>query len=235
MSCCFTEVFRTFKKMKLALLLLFLVLCGPTLFGKQTRHVGKHTHHVGKHTRHSRKQVRHVLRHSHRKPTVSMQTMAPAFSDTRRLALLQYFQACACPAAHWVHTFVQEADRQGIDWRLVASISMIESTGGKHYRNRNILGWKSARARFRSEQVGIQYVSARLGHSPLYHGKSLIQILRTYNSERRNYAGLVTGVMQQLAAIENRFKTQQASLTAHAFPSFQREWRRVAGEPVFLN
>jgi hypothetical protein len=97
---------------------------------------------------------------------------------------------------------------------------MIESTGGKHYKNRNILGWKSALQRFRSEQVGIQYVSERLHNSPYYTGKSLVQMLRTYNSERRNYVALVTGVMQQLSAIEDRLRGQQASLALNQVPAF---------------
>jgi hypothetical protein len=221
--------YRTFNKMKLALLLFLLAICGSTMFGKGTRHAAKHT-------RHSRKQVHHAHRRLRHRPAVSAQATAPpSFFDTRRLALLQYFQGCACPAARWADTFVQEADRQGLDWRLVASIAMIESTGGKRYKNRNILGWGSASARFRSEQVGIQYVSARLGRSPLYRGKSLLQVLRTYNSVRRNYATLVTGVMQRLATIENSLRIQQASLLPDRLPSFQPEQGLGFTELVFIN
>ncbi len=82
---------------------------------------------------------------------------------------------------------------------------MIESTGGKHYKNRNILGWRSALRRFHSEEAGIRYVSARLHESPLYRGKDTIQLLQTYNSERHNYAALVTGVMQNLSLLHNAF------------------------------
>lgn len=214
--------------MKLALILFLLALCGSTLFGKATRHTGKHK-------RHSHKPVHHTHRRMRRKSAASPQNAAPVFSDARRLALLQYFQGCACPAARWVDTFVREADSQGLDWRLVASIAMVESTGGKHYKNRNILGWGSASARFLSEQVGIQYVSARLGRSPLYRGKSLMQILRTYNSVRRNYAVLVTGVMQRLATIEDNLRGQQASLLPDASPSFHPDWRNMFMEPTFVN
>jgi hypothetical protein len=112
--------------------------------------------------------------------TISKPGYAP---DTRRLALLTYFRACSCPAAKWASTFIREADRNELDWRLVASIAMVESTGGKHYKNRNILGWGSAVQRFPSEQVGIQYVSSRLHSSPLYTRKSLNQMLLTYNSD----------------------------------------------------
>ena len=156
-------------------------------------------------------------------------------SDPRRLAIRQYFQDCACPAARWANTFVQEADHYGLDWRLVASISMIESTGGKHYKNRNILGWKSALQRFRSEQAGIQYVSERLHNSPYYTGKSLVQMLRTYNSERRNYVALVTGVMQQLSAIEDRLRGQQASLALNQVPEFSSTPDDRAAVPSLFN
>jgi hypothetical protein len=177
----------------------------------------------------------HAYRRLDGKSVVSTHVKGQTFSDARRLAIQHYFQACACPAARWANIFVQEADRQGLDWRLVASISMVESTGGKHYKNRNILGWKSASQRFRSEQAGIQYVSERLHNSPYYTGKSLVQILRTYNSERRNYVALVTGVMQQLAAIEDRLRVQQANLAFDRVMPLQPEFKGVAVEPVFSN
>lgn len=216
--------------MKLALLLFLLALCGSSLFGKQT-------HRTRRHTRHLRKLTHHVRRHAGRKPTVSAQsaTLTPVFSDPRRLALWQYFQACNCPAARWTNSFVQEADLQGLDWRLLASISMIESTGGKHYKNHNILGWGSASARFRSEQAGIEYVSARLSHSRLYRGKSLMQVLKTYNSVRRNYAVLVTGVMQRLADIEGRVRVQQANLATDRLTPFRLEWRSMSMKTALVN
>jgi hypothetical protein len=184
---------------------------------------------------HPAHRAHHGHRHSDVKSVVSTNSQGQRFSGTRRLALLQYFQACACPAARWANTFIQEADRQGLDWRLVAIISMIESTGGKHYKNRNILGWKSALQRFRSEQAGIAYVSDRLSHSPYYTGKSLVQMLRTYNSERRNYVALVTGVMQQLAAIEDRFKEQQANLALNQAPAFSPTSDSVATPLILSN
>ena len=177
----------------------------------------------------------HAYRHSKGKSVVSTNSQGQTFSDTRRLAIQQYFQDCACPAARWAHTFVQEADRQGLDWRLVASISMIESTGGKHYKNRNILGWKSALQRFRSEQAGIAYVSERLHNSSYYSGKSLGQMLRTYNSERRNYVSLVTGVMQQLAAREERLRGQQASLAYNRTPALLSASDSVTASPSLSN
>ena len=138
--------------------------------------------------------------------TLAAKRQMPA--DYRRLALGKFFKKHGCPAAQWSDVFIREADRNELDWRLVASIAMIESTGGKHYKNRNILGWKSALQRFRSEPAGIVYVSSRLHASPLYRGKSLPQLLKTYNSERRNYSALISTVMTQLAAMKAELEGQ---------------------------
>jgi hypothetical protein len=168
----------------------------------------------------SRQPAPHLPLRVRAKPIVPTDSNVQTFSDTRRLALLQYFQACSCPAAQWTHTFIKEADRNGLDWRLVASIAMIESTGGKRYKNRNILGWRSASMRFRSEPAGIEYVSSRLHNSPLYARKSLVPMLRTYNSKRRNYVALVTGVMRELAAAEDDLKRRQVNMASSKESSF---------------
>jgi hypothetical protein len=109
---------------------------------------------------------------------------------------------------------------------------MVESTGGKHYKNRNILGWGSALQRFPSEQAGIQYVSSRLHSSPLYTRKSLNQMLLTYNSERRNYVTLVTEVMRQLTVVKSELEAQQAAIAAAEQPSskLQRGHSYLAGK-----
>jgi hypothetical protein len=143
-----------------------------------------------------------AARASFKSPVPSAAVKRAASADYRRLALQKYFQNCGCPAAKWTSVFIREADRNKLDWRLVASIAMIESTGGKHYKNRNILGWRSALQRFPSETAGIAYVSSRFHNSPLYKGKSLPQLLRTYNSERRDYSMLIAKVMGQLEAIK---------------------------------
>src|SRR5690349_7987174 len=84
----------------------------------------------------------------HKSPVRPASVRRTVSGDYRQLALQKYFQNCGCPAAKWTGVFIREADRNQLDWRLVASIAMIESTGGKHYKNRNILGWKSALQRF---------------------------------------------------------------------------------------
>lgn len=143
---------------------------------------------------------------SHSSAVASTSSKRLATRDHRQLALQKFFRDCGCPAAKWTGVFIREADRNELDWRLVASIAMIESTGGKRYKNRNILGWRSALRRFPSETAGIAYVSSRLHNSPLYKGKSLAQVVRTYNSERRDYSILITKVMAQLEAMNGELE-----------------------------
>src|SRR4051794_14608133 len=115
----FQGYIKSQTKWKCALLLFSFVMSASSLAGKSAHH-----------SPHGRRRPMH--RRSAAKHIVLTNTKVQALSDPRRLALWQYFQACACPASRWANTFVQEADRHGLDWRLVASISMIESTGGKH-------------------------------------------------------------------------------------------------------
>ena len=45
-------------------------------------------------------------------------------------------------------TFLEAADDYALDWRLLPSLSYVESTGGKAARNNNLFGWNSGRAQF---------------------------------------------------------------------------------------
>ena len=58
---------------------------------------------------------------------------------------------------------------------------MIESSGGKDYRNNNVFGWDSCRESFASVREGIQFVASQLARSDRYKGKNLDGKLRTYN------------------------------------------------------
>jgi hypothetical protein len=90
------------------------------------------------------------------------------------------------------------ADRHQLDWRLLPSIALVESGGGKVAPNNNVFGWNSARHKFPSIQAGIHSVAERLANAPHYRGKSLEDKLKTYNP-RPEYRLTVQRVMNQLA------------------------------------
>jgi hypothetical protein len=57
-------------------------------------------------------------------------------------AVRNFLNKYGAPLAANAEDFVRAADMYGIDYRLVASISMIESSGGKHlFRPYNAFGW----------------------------------------------------------------------------------------------
>ena len=91
-------------------------------------------------------------------------------------------------AGYGIH-FVRAADASDIDWRLLASIGFIESTGGKFACKKvtyAAFGWGSCKISFSSYEEAIDRISQHLGgHVPstsrYYKDKNTLQILQTYN------------------------------------------------------
>jgi hypothetical protein len=122
-------------------------------------------------------------------------------SDPRLASLKKFFQRASCPAVKYASAFVEAADRYDLDWRLLPSISYVESTGGKSAPNNNLFGWDSGRAQFASPAASIHEVGYQLSHSALYRDKDTDGILATYNSDAE-YAAKVKLVMRSIAADE---------------------------------
>jgi hypothetical protein len=118
--------------------------------------------------------------------------------DPRFAILRSFFQKFGCPAKHYADVFLDAADRYGLDWRLLPSLSFIESTGGKAARNNNLFGWDSGRAEFPTPTAGIHAVGYRLAYSSLYKDKDLDEILSTYNPNAE-YGERVKAVMRRIA------------------------------------
>ena len=76
---------------------------------------------------------------------------------------------------------------------------MIESSGGKDFKNNNVFGWDSSRGSFPSVRAGIHFVASKLAKSKLYRGKNLESKLQTYNP-LPDYAARVKAVMRTLGA-----------------------------------
>ncbi|HEX4592913.1 MAG TPA: hypothetical protein VH157_01495 [Bryobacteraceae bacterium] len=124
-------------------------------------------------------------------------TARPEPEDPRLHVLWQYFDDRDCPLRDSAAEFLVAADQNELDWRLLPSISMIESSGGKDYRNNNVFGWDSCRESFASVEAGIHFVASKLAKSKLYKGKNVDQKLVTYNPQP-DYAPRVKAVMRAL-------------------------------------
>ena len=120
--------------------------------------------------------------------------------DPRFRSLNRFFSQ-DCPARALAHVFLEAADDYALDWRLLPSLSWVESTGGKQARGNNMFGWDSGRAEFSSLSAGIHQVGYRLANSGLYRDKDLDGILATYNPST-DYVRRVKSVMRRISPSE---------------------------------
>lgn len=127
-------------------------------------------------------------------------TEAPQ-QDPRLVRLQAFFAEHKCPVDRLAADFLLAADRNDLDWRLLPSISLLESGGGRDQRNNNIFGWDSGKQSFPSVRAGIHIVAFRLSNSRLYRDKDLDEILNTYNPNPE-YAGKVKAVMQAIGSAD---------------------------------
>lgn len=105
---------------------------------------------------------------------------APSNMDPREEQVRKFFSKHKSPAAKYAKLFIQVADENDLDWRLLPSLAFIESGGGKVYRNNNIFGWNSGKKKFRTIEDGIRFVGHALTTGP-YRGKTTTQKIRVYN------------------------------------------------------
>lgn len=119
-------------------------------------------------------------------PAASPQDGKPAIAqekpkDPRVKLLRNFFVKYQSPVLQFVDVFLTAADENALDWRLLPSISIIESGGGKAAAfHNNIFGW-GTRCAFPSVPHGIRTVATVLSKSDLYKHRDTDGILRLYN------------------------------------------------------
>jgi hypothetical protein len=126
----------------------------------------------------------------------------PTYENDPRLETLKgFFNEMRSPGQDLSEDFLWAADRHDLDWRLLPSISVVESGGGLDARNNNLFGWDGGKASFPSVRAGIHNVADRLANSKLYRDKDLDDLLRTYNPNA-NYPHVVKSVMRRISRSE---------------------------------
>jgi len=127
-------------------------------------------------------------------------------------AIDAYFREHDMPLQGKGLKMAQEAEKNDLDWRILAAIAVRESTGGKFDCKRvenNPFGWGSCRIGFDSLDKAIETVGRNLGgNNPNtahhYDGKTTEQILKKYNppSIVKNYAKQVMAIMDEIGDLE---------------------------------
>ena len=123
-------------------------------------------------------------------------------------AIDTYFKMYDMPLYGTGMKMVLEAEKNGIDWRLLPAIAVRESTGGKYACKRvtnSFFGWGSCKINFKSTEQAIEVVAHNLGgNNPntdhYYAGKNTKEILQKYNppSIVKNYATQVMNIMDAI-------------------------------------
>lgn len=121
-------------------------------------------------------------------------------------AIDTYFAKYDAPLEGHGMKFVIEAEKNGIDWRLLPAIAMRESTGGIHACKKvpnSVFGWGSCKISFNSIDESIEIVSRSLGGNHPgtarhYENKTVTQILKKYNSVIPGYSSQVIKIMKAI-------------------------------------
>ena len=128
--------------------------------------------------------------------------------EAKAQAIDEYFRDRGMPMAGLGKTLAEEAEKNGLDWRLLAAIAVRESTGGKFACKKatySAFGWGSCKINFKSHEHGIETVARNLGgNNPNtanhYANKTTLEILRAYNppSIVPKYGEQVIAIMDEI-------------------------------------
>jgi hypothetical protein len=138
----------------------------------------------------------------------------PVRVDPRTTRLRTFFSKLHCPVVDMAEDFIHAADDNHLDWRLLPSISVIESSGGKASINNNIFGWGiGGPLPFPSIRAGLNVVAYKLGNSSLYRDRDVLGKLKLYNPDE-SYPYRVISVMNRISPVVDlgRLDGQRASL-----------------------
>lgn len=134
-------------------------------------------------------------------------------------AIDAYFRLRDMPLEGMGMKMVQEAEKNGIDWRLLPAIAVRESTGGKFACKKvgySAFGWGSCKISFKSHEQAIEVVAKNLGgNNPNtakhYDEKTTLQILRAYNPP-----SIVPRYAEQVIAIMDAIGQEDAVITINS-------------------
>ena len=121
--------------------------------------------------------------------------------DFREAVLRKFFKNNHCPIEDFAGTFLAEADLNGLDWRLLPSISLVESGGGRTAKGNNLFGWANGKQTFNNMSEAIHLVASALSHGRSYVGKDLRGKLAAFN-HAIDYQLMVLNIMQQISPTE---------------------------------
>jgi hypothetical protein len=118
--------------------------------------------------------------------------------DLREVILRKFLKEKHCPDQAYTESFIAEADANGLDWRLLPSLALLETGGGRVLKGNNLFGWANGKQTFTSIGEAIHTVASALSHGQAYRGKDLGGKLAAYN-QGTDYTAMVLDIMRQIS------------------------------------
>jgi len=139
--------------------------------------------------------------------------------ESRKLkaeAIDKYYASKDAPLSGYGIKFVEEAEQNGLDWRLLPAIAMRESTGGKFACKNakapnNSFGWYSCKKGFDSVEESIEYISKTISgnnENATAYKKDMTteEILKKYNPDHivPGYSKQVIKIMDNISLLNEK-------------------------------
>jgi hypothetical protein len=118
--------------------------------------------------------------------------------DLREAILRKFLRDKHCPDQEYTELFIAEADAYHLDWRLLPSLALVESGGGRVAKGNNIFGWANGKSTFTSIGEAMHHVARALSLGQAYRGKDLDGKLAAFN-QGTDYGAMVRDIMNQIS------------------------------------
>lgn len=134
-----------------------------------------------------------------------VETSTSALVDDRAIRLKAFLASFDSPMQNEADHFVREADRLGLDWKLVAAIAGVESTFGHHVPSNSFNGWgwgiftgASDGIHFTSWKSGITEVSEGLKYNYIDRGATSLEAIGRMYAASPAWSAHVQFFMQKI-------------------------------------
>jgi len=135
--------------------------------------------------------------------------------DSRVMALEKVFAKYNSPLVPLAQTYVDTADKYGIDWKLLPAISGLESSFGVYLmpNSHNAYGWGGGYIYFNSWEEGIDKINATLKSNYYGRGANTVWTIGPIYAESPTWAVRVNSFMEQIAFQYSQIESKKVALT----------------------
>lgn len=136
-------------------------------------------------------------------------------NDFRVKALENIFKKYDSPLVDAAQAYVDLADKNGVDWKLLPSIAGLESSFGKRLmpNSHNAYGWGGGHIYFDSWEHGIDKITKALSEKYYARGATTVWTIGPIYAESPTWAVRVDSFMQKIDAEYSKLLREEVKIT----------------------